>query len=222
MVVNNCYWYNNLKMATDEEKSKIVKLLQGLEVPEVKLTERCSDLVKAIQQRFGGEVEAESRQEEGETDLSENPYKVDRRLLEENEKKLKALLAESMRAKKENAEKILAGSDPKRPWRTNSNKEKLLRVDSELKRHLEKSSQVIVPLAEQEMQELVRECNDEGRVAPAVGANRLRDTVDAAKKNLPHFQYKKISNTTATSIMPLAHSFHAKPSTPPKDSSTVE
>lgn len=115
----------------------------------------------------------------------------------------------------------MAGADPKRPWRTNSSKEKLLRVDSELKRHLEKSSQMIVPLAEQEMQELVKECKDEGRMAPAVGTNRLRDTVDAAKKNLPHFQYKKISNTTATSIMPQAHEFHAKPSIP-KDSSTIE
>ncbi|KAJ8737193.1 hypothetical protein PYW07_000464 [Mythimna separata] len=208
-------------MATDEDKSKIVKLLQGLEVPEVKLTERCSDLVKTFHQRFGKEVEAESQQEDMDSDLSENPYKVDRLLLEENENKLKALLAEAKRAKKENAEKVLDGTDPKRPWRTNSNKEKLLRVDSELKRHLEKSSQVIVPLAEQVMQELVKECNDEGRVAPAVGANRLRDTVDAAKKNLPQFQYKKIANSTATSIMPQAHAFHAKPTTPSKDSSTV-
>lgn len=84
-------------MATDEEKSKIVKLLQGLEVPEVKLTERCSDLVKAFQQRFSGEVEAESHQEEDMQDLGENPYKVDRRLLEENENKLKELLAKSKR-----------------------------------------------------------------------------------------------------------------------------
>ena len=84
-------------MATDEEKSKIVKLLQGLEVPEVKLTERCSDLVKAFQQKFGGEVEAESQQEEDMQDLGENPYKVDRRLLEDNERKLKELLDESKR-----------------------------------------------------------------------------------------------------------------------------
>ena len=125
------------------------------------------------------------------------------------------------RAKKTNAEKVIfTGTDPKRPWRTNSNKEKLLRVDSELKRHQEKSSQMIVPLAEQEMQDLVRECKDEGRVAPAVGANRLRDTVDAAKKNLPHFQYKQIYNTTATAILPQAHAFSAK-SAQPKESSTI-
>lgn len=85
-------------MATDEEKSKIVKLLQGLEVPEVKLTDRCSDLVKTFHQKFGGEVQAESQQEEeDENDISENPYKVDRSLLEENEKKLRELLAESKR-----------------------------------------------------------------------------------------------------------------------------
>lgn len=86
-------------MATDEEKCKLGKLLQGLEVPEVKLTERCSDLVKSFHQRFGGEVEAESRQESEEINdgLTENPYKVDPKLLEENEKKLKELLAESKR-----------------------------------------------------------------------------------------------------------------------------
>lgn len=97
MTTNIC-WLTNLKMATDEEKSKIEKLLQGLEVPEVKLTDRCSDLVKAFHQRFDGEVEVESRQETGDmNDLGENPYKVDRSLLEENEKKLRELLAETKR-----------------------------------------------------------------------------------------------------------------------------
>lgn len=115
----------------------------------------------------------------------------------------------------------MTGADPKRPWRTNSNKEKLLRVDSELKRHLEKSSQIIAPLAEQEMQDLVKECKDEGRVAPAVATNRLRDTVDAAKKNLPHFQYKQIYNTTATAILPQAHAFNVK-SAQSKESATIE
>ncbi|XP_035458560.2 uncharacterized protein LOC118281865 [Spodoptera frugiperda] len=204
-------------MATDEEKCKLGKLLQGLEVPEVKLTERCSDLVKSFHQRFGGEVEAESRQESEEINdgLTENPYKVDPKLLEENEKKLKELLAESKRAKKVNSESVLMTSaDPKRPWRTNSNKEKLLRVDSELKRHVEKSSEMIVPLPENEMQDLVKACREEGNVAPAVGSNRLRETVDAAKKNLPHFQYKKIYNSTATSIMPQAHAVQSQPAQP--------
>lgn len=80
---------------------------------------------------------------------------------------------------------------------------------------------MIVPLADQEMQDLVKECKDEGRVAPSVGANRLRDTVDAAKKNLPHFQYKQIYNTTATEIMPQAHAFHPK-AAQPKEPSTTE
>lgn len=116
-----------------------------------------------------------------------------------------------LRAKKANSEGVvLGGADPKRPWRTNSSKEKLLRVDSEIKRHLEKSAQMIVPLADDEMQDLLKECREEGRVAPPVGSNRLRDTVDAAKKNLPNFQYKKIDNTTATAIMPQAHAYNQK------------
>lgn len=82
-------------MSTDEEKSKINKLLQGLEVPEVKLSERCSAIVKDFHQRFGNEVEAESREDKFENDFNENPYKVDKKLLEENEKKLKELLTES-------------------------------------------------------------------------------------------------------------------------------
>lgn len=109
---------------------------------------------------------------------------------------------------------LLSGADPKRPWRTNSSKEKLHRVDSELKRHMEKAAQLVVPLADHEMQNLVQECRDEGRVAPSVGANRLRDTVEAARKNLPNFQYKNIENSTATSIMPRAHSCGSKGSTP--------
>lgn len=84
-------------MTTDEEKSKISKLLQGLEVPEVKLTERCSDLVKDFHQRFGVEVEEESLKEEVGNDFKENPYKVDPHLLEENEKKLRELLLENKR-----------------------------------------------------------------------------------------------------------------------------
>ncbi|CAH0703537.1 unnamed protein product [Spodoptera exigua] len=223
-------------MATDEEKCKLNKLLQGLEVSEVKLTERCSDLVKTFQQRFGAEVEAESSQESEKIydDLTDNPYKVDPQLLEENEKKLRELLNESKRylmvdiqpgiqsgvqyivgSKKANSESVLMTSaDDKRPWRTNSSKEKLFRVDSELKRHMKKSSQMIVPLPEHEMQHLVKECREEGSVAPAVGANRLRETVDAAKKNLPNFQYKKIYNSTATSIMPQAHTVQTQPAQP--------
>lgn len=113
--------------------------------------------------------------------------------------------------KKEFSENIvLTGQDPKRPWRTHSNKEKLHRIDGELKRHLEKSSQLIVPLADDDMKKLVKECQEETRAAPPVGINRLRDTVDAAKKNLPNFKYKKIDNTTATAILSEAHELNTK------------
>ncbi|KAI8430858.1 hypothetical protein MSG28_001000 [Choristoneura fumiferana] len=155
-------------MATDEDKTKIAKLLQGLEVPEVKLTERCHDLVKIFHEKFSKEVEEEEmRQQDNET-VYENPYKVDPESLEENERKLRELLAESKR------------------------KEKLLRIDNELKRHHEKASEVIAPLAECDMSDLVKECQQETRDSLRVGADRLRDTVDAAKKNLPNFQYRKI------------------------------
>lgn len=100
---------------------------------------------------------------------------------------------------------VLTGADPKRPWRTHSSKEKLLRIDNELKRHHEKASEVITPLPDCDMTDLVKECQQEGRESSGVGADRLRDTVNAAKKNLPNFQYRKIYNATATAILPDAH-----------------
>lgn len=85
-------------MATDEEKSKLAKLLQDVEVPDVKLTERCSDLVKDFQQRFGKEVEAEEEAEMApDNEPHENPYKVDRKLIDEIDRKLKELLIEGKR-----------------------------------------------------------------------------------------------------------------------------
>ncbi|XP_063837418.1 uncharacterized protein LOC135086596 [Ostrinia nubilalis] len=196
-------------MATDEEKSKLAKLLQEIEIPDVKLSERCSDLVKDFQQRFGKEVEAEEQAEMSPDDAPhENPYKVDRRLLDEIDRKLQQLLLEGKRAKKDAADSIvLSGSDPKRPWRTNSSKEKLLRIENELKRHIEKASDKITPLNDGDMKELVKECQEENRTARPVTTDRLRHTVDAAKKNLPNFQYRKIENTTATAILPEAHDF---------------
>lgn len=83
-------------MTTDEEKSRIAKLLQGLEVPETKLTERCSALIKDFHQKFDKEVEEEEQsnvmQEE-----HQNPYRADRHLLQENERKLRELLSECKR-----------------------------------------------------------------------------------------------------------------------------
>lgn len=83
-------------MSTDEEKSKLAKLLHGLEVPEVKLTERCSDLVRDFKQKYSKEVDEEEAKMEIE-EVYENPYKVDKSLLEENERKLRELLTEYKR-----------------------------------------------------------------------------------------------------------------------------
>lgn len=55
------------------------------------------------------------------------------------------------------------------------------------------------------MKELLMECQQEIRAAPPVAADRLVDTVEAAKRNLPNFQYRRIQNTTATAIFPEAH-----------------
>lgn len=100
---------------------------------------------------------------------------------------------------------ILTGADPKRPWRTHSNKEKLLRINNEIKYHQEKGSQSIAPMGEQDMKDLIKECEAETLLAPPVDADELKNTVDAAKRSLPNFQYRKIVNTTATTILPTAH-----------------
>nr|XP_013189249.1 unnamed protein product [Amyelois transitella] len=193
-------------MATDEEKTKISKLLQSIEVPEIKLTERCSELIKEFHNKFDKNIDDEEANESITKDIEVNPYKVDKHLIEDIDKKLLQLLSENKKAKKENSDSvILTGPDPKRPWRTNSSKEKLLRIDSELKRHHEKSLDMIIPMPESEMKELVSECQEETLTAPPVGAERLRDTVEAAMKYLPNFQYKRIDNSTATSIMAESH-----------------
>lgn len=101
--------------------------------------------------------------------------------------------------------------DPKRPWRTNSNKEKLVRIDCELKQHHDKASHLITPMDTEDMQELVKTCRAETLVAPPVLGDRLRDTVNAAKRNLTNFQYRKVENSTATAILPEAHELEAFP-----------
>ena len=80
-------------MATDEEKSKLAKLLHGLEVAEIKLPERCNDLVRELHEKYH-DLEVN---EEVVNEMYENPYIPDRALLEENEKKLKELLRENKR-----------------------------------------------------------------------------------------------------------------------------
>lgn len=110
------------------------------------------------------------------------------------------------RAKKEYSERTISTeTDPKRPWRTHSNREKLLRINNELKHHHDKGSQKICPLDESTMRKLVQECEEEAQVASKIPATKLRETIDDAKKNLPNFQYRKIDNTTATMILPTAH-----------------
>lgn len=83
-------------MSTDEEKSRLAKLLHGLEVPETKLSERCSDLVRDFQKKFGNDLDEEEHPELT-FNVLENPYRVDRKLIEENERKLRELLAECKR-----------------------------------------------------------------------------------------------------------------------------
>lgn len=77
-------------MATDEEKCKLAKLLQGLEVPEIKSPERCNKLIKEFQDKYDEPIGNEDLQNE----VYENPYIPDRALMEENERKLKELVTE--------------------------------------------------------------------------------------------------------------------------------
>ncbi|XP_050683720.1 uncharacterized protein LOC126978727 isoform X2 [Leptidea sinapis] len=189
-------------MTTDEDKSKLAKLLHNLEVCEDKLPEKCSPLVKEFSEKFGTDIDEEVLEEL----VYENPYVVDKVQLAEIDAKLRALVVESRRAKKEITGSLaLTGPDPKRPWRTNSSKELLLRIDNDLKRHSEKADQAIAPMGDSELRDLIIECQDEALTGPLVGADRLRVTVEEARKKLPNFQYRKIENSTATCILPTAH-----------------
>ncbi|KAI5636440.1 hypothetical protein NE865_10860 [Phthorimaea operculella] len=205
-------------MSTDDEKQKISKLLQGLEVPDVKLTERCSGLVKDFHEKYDKEIE-EAEPSLDMTDLcSENPYKPPQEELDEITRKLKELIQQSKRCTEVISSDVTAPvTDPKRPWRTHSNKERLLRVNNELKRHHEMGSQCIVPLEDTVIKSLIQEGEEVNRSSPAVPGEKLRDVVDSAKRNLPNFQYKNLENSTATSILPSAH--EAPNSTPHKEDS---
>ncbi|CAK1554989.1 unnamed protein product [Leptosia nina] len=190
------------KMTTDEEKCKVAKLLQDLDVPELKMPERCSTLVKEFEEKFGQDIYDATDES---TPIYENPYIVDKELLEENERKLKALLATHKRSKKVVTDKVIVtGPDPKRPWRTQTNREKLLRIDSDLRRHLEKAADAITPMTDADMKELMTQCL-ENSANQTVRSDRLRETVDEARRNLPNFQYRKIENSTATCILLNAH-----------------
>ncbi|CAK1588780.1 unnamed protein product [Parnassius mnemosyne] len=188
-------------MTTDEEKSRLLKILQDLEVPEDRLPERCQGLLKEIHQKFAHELE-ENIEDVGDVNY-ENPYIPDKDSLEENERKLRELLLEEKRTKKECIEENSA--DVKRPWRTNSSKEKLLRIDVDLKRHLERGADLIGPLTDTDMQELVKTCLEKNAKSGPISADRLRETIDEARINLPNFQYRKVDNRTATAILSDAH-----------------
>ncbi|XP_046976911.1 uncharacterized protein LOC124542983 [Vanessa cardui] len=189
-------------MATDEEKSKLAKLLQGLDVPEIKLPERCNELIKEFYEKY----ESTMADEDLDFEKYENPYVPDRRLLEENEKKLKDLLAERKPNKIIRTDVAnLNAADPKRPWRTNSSRDKLLRVDIELKQHRARAIQAVTPLEEEKMKDLVKECQEETLVSRPIGADRLRETVEEARKNLPNFMYRNVENSTAITILSNAH-----------------
>ncbi|VVD05136.1 unnamed protein product [Leptidea sinapis] len=153
----------NYSYITDEDKSKLAKLLHNLEVCEDKLPEKCSPLVKEFSEKFGTDIDEEVLEEL----VYENPYVVDKVQLAEIDAKLRALVVESRRAKKEITGSLaLTGPDPKRPWRTNSSKELLLRIDNDLKRHSEKADQAIAPMGDSELRDLIIECQDEALTGP--------------------------------------------------------
>lgn len=85
-------------MATDDEKTKIAKLVKGLEVPDIKLSEQCSGLIKDFHKKFDKEIEQEEKETEPFNDeVLENPYRADQILLDENERKLKQVLRDYKR-----------------------------------------------------------------------------------------------------------------------------
>ncbi|KAL4717701.1 hypothetical protein ACJJTC_000850 [Scirpophaga incertulas] len=198
-------------MTTDEDKIKLAKLLQEIEIPEIKLTERCSNIVKNIKEKFEQEIVNEENTNIMTVQTYENPYKIDEMLTRDIDEKLKILRIEGKRTRKELATGIvLSGTDPKKPWRINSTKEKLIQIDHEIKRHNEKAYDMITPLTEGEMKELVNECRETHFNSAPIPICTLRSTVEAAKKSLPNFQYKNIENTTATTILPDAHQISNK------------
>lgn len=86
-------------MSTDEEKTKIAKLVKSLEVPDIKLSKRCSELIKDFYVKFGKEIEQEEKEmsRSFEEVVLENPYKVDKNLLDEIERKFKQVLKDYQR-----------------------------------------------------------------------------------------------------------------------------
>lgn len=86
------------KMMTDEEKSKIAKLLHDVAVKENQLPERCSGLVKDIREKFGKDSNEDEDKVESVDETYENPYIVDKSQLEEIERKLEPLMSKNKRS----------------------------------------------------------------------------------------------------------------------------
>lgn len=84
-------------MATDEEKSRLAKLLENLETPEHKLPERCSDLIKDFHKKFDNIVNEEEVPDRNVFHDHVNPYKVDAEVLNEINMKLNVLLIANKR-----------------------------------------------------------------------------------------------------------------------------
>ncbi|GBP89953.1 hypothetical protein EVAR_63747_1 [Eumeta japonica] len=194
-------------MSTDKEKAQITKLLINLEVPEIKLTQRSLDLVMEFHKKYHDAIEEEEDVTVEES--HENPYKVDQKALSEIDEQLNALLEQRTQSHKESAELSPTSSDTdgKRPRRTNSMQEQVLRVDNELQYHHDKGSQSITPLPEEQIQLLIKECLERNSKGSPISGARLKEVVEQAKKSLPKFQYKKkIENSTALALLPAGTS----------------
>lgn len=81
-------------MSTDEDKARLLKLLQDLEVPESRLPERCQVVLKDLEQNVSHEDDAANDVTDG---SHVNPYIPDKELIEENKRKLHELLSEDKR-----------------------------------------------------------------------------------------------------------------------------
>lgn len=60
---------------------------------------------------------------------------------------------------------------------------------------------MITPLSDVEMKDLIEECAENSTEESLCTATKLKAIVDAARKDLPNFQYRNIENSTATKIL---------------------
>lgn len=62
-----------------------------------------------------------------------------------------------------------------------------------------------MPLPDDEMQALVKQCVEEGDNISTISAEQLSEGIKDAKKSLPNFKYRKIENSTAIALLSGAH-----------------